>query len=144
VHFKIVLSALACFGLAACDITQTVEPSEVHITITTPDAVVATGTESGSGSPTERTEISLHPASIEISVGENVNVTVIVELVAEDGTRMEIPSENISVSIANDSVIRVVEIDGRTIQFVGLAEGVTSIIIRASDLQDSLVATVSR
>ena len=54
-----------------------------------------------------------------------------------DDNGVEVPSENISVSIIDKTLVRLVEIDNRILTFGGLAEGQTSVIISASGLQAS-------
>ena len=53
--------------------------------------------------------ITLEPPNIEVQVGTNVHVMVIVR----DGNGLEAPSENISVSIIDKTLVRLVEIDNR-------------------------------
>ena len=118
---------------ACTEVTQTIQPSGVDVSVSGP----ASATEETS-TPASGGTITLEPSSIEVQVGKNVNVMVIVR----DDNGVEVPSENISVSIVDKTLVRLVEIDNRIITFGGLAEGQTSVIISASGLQASLGVTV--
>ena len=134
---RIVLSvALAATGTLACtEVTQTIQPSPVDVSVGNPDS--GSEPEEPKPSPSGGT-ITLEPPNIEVKVGKNVHVMIIVR----DGNGIEVPSENISVSIIDKTLVRLVEIDNRVITFGGLAEGQTSVIISASGLQASLDVTV--
>ncbi len=127
-------SVLIALGAFACtEVTQTIQPSPVDVSVSGP----ASTTEE-TPTPASNGTISLEPSSIEVQVGKNVAVMVIVR----DTNGVEVPSENISVSIIDKTLVRLVEIDNRIITFGGLAAGQTSIIISASGLQASLDVTV--
>ena len=134
---RIVLSvALAATGTLACtEVTQTIQPSPVDVSVGNPDS--GSEPEEPKPSPSGGT-ITLEPSSLEVQVGKNVHVMVIVR----DGNGVEAPSENISVSIIDKTLVRLVEIDNRVITFGGLAAGETSVLISASGLQASLDARV--
>ncbi len=124
------------FVLEACEITQTTTPGAVDVNIQQPTAA-PTDTSTGPGTADTGT-INLEPRAISVEVGKNVNVKVVIK----DGNGQEVPSENISVNIIDKTILSLVEIDGRIIAFEGVSAGVTSVIISASGLQTSLVATV--
>ncbi len=133
---RIVLSvALAAAGAFACtEVTQTIQPSPVDVSVSGPASTTGETPTPASGGT-----ITLEPSSIEVQVGKNVAVMVIVR----NANGVEVPSENISVSIVDKTLVRLVEIDNRIIiTFGGLAEGQTSVLISASGLQASLDATV--
>lgn len=129
-----VLFVVLAFLLVGCtDVTQIVNPSDVVVgpqpTEPTPPTTPGPGIAG---------TVTLEPPSIELDVGQTVFVTVTVR----DSGGQDVPSENISVNILNTSVLRLTEIDGRIIALEGLTAGVTSVIVTASGLQTSLVATV--
>ena len=122
-------------SLGACtEVSQVVSPSPVDVSVSSP----ASTTGETTPTPASNGTITLEPSSIEVQVGKNVAVMVIVR----DANGVEVPSENISVSIIDKTLVRLVEIDNRVITFGGLAEGQTSILISASGLQASLDVTV--
>ncbi len=124
-------------SISCTEVTQTIEPSPVEVTVTQPGAP-----EEPDQTPTTpgvSGTITLEPATFEVTVSKNVNVKVIVK----DSNGKEIPSENISVSILDPTVLELVEIDNRILTFGGVSPGVTSVIITATGLQTSLVATVT-
>jgi len=130
---RALLLVLAAAMLAACtEVTQTLSPSDVNVTSEQPTPTTTAPPSQASGT------ITLEPASVSVAVGKNVNVQVTVR----DPNGVEVPSENLSVNIADKSVLRLSEIDGRILQFEGLAAGTTSVIVSTSGLQTSLVATV--
>ena len=121
-------------SLGACtEVSQVVSPSPVDVSVSGPAS-----TTRETPTPASNGTISLEPSSIEVQVGKNVAVMVIVR----DDNGVEVPSENISVSIIDKTLVRLVEIDNRILTFGGLAEGQTSVIISASGLQASLDVTV--
>ncbi len=131
----VLFSVLISLGAFACtEVTQTIQPSGVDVSVATPSS------DSGPNETSSGTNgtITLEPSSIEVQVGKNVAVMVIVR----DANGVEVPSENISVSIIDKTFVRLVEIDNRIITFGGLAAGQTSILISASGLQASLDANV--
>lgn len=133
----LVLLALALLAFQACEVVQTSTPSPVEITITQPPP---TPTDTSETPPPGATgTITLEPANVQVKVGGNVNVKVIVR----DDNGVEVPSQNVSVNIIDKTVLSLVEIDNRIIAFQGVSTGVTSVIISASGLQTSLVATVT-
>ncbi len=128
------LVALVAVGAFACtEVTQTIQPSPVDVSVSSPAS-----TAGETPTPASNGTITLEPPSIEVQAGRNVAVMVIVR----DANGVEVPSENISVSIIDKTLVRLVEIDNRIITFGGLAAGQTSIIIGASGLQASLDVTV--
>ena len=72
-----------------------------------------------------------------------VGGTVHIKVVVTDAQGVEVDSEAIAASVADTSVLRDTGVDARTISFVGVSAGTTSVIISASGLQASLVATVT-
>ncbi len=126
----VLFSVLIVLGAFACtEVTQTIQPSGVDVSVSGP----ASTTGETTPTPASNGTITLEPSSIEVQVGKNVAVMVIVR----DANGVEVPSENISVSI-DKTLVRLVEIDNRVITFGGLAVGKTSILISASALQASL------
>lgn len=125
----------AILSVGCTEVTQTIEPSPVSIDVNAP------GTTSVGDPPPTTTvggTIELEPPNGEVAVGKNLNVMVIVR----DTNGQEVPSENITIAIANLTIVRLVEIDGRTIALEGLAVGSTSVIVSASGLQTSMVVAV--
>ncbi len=130
----VLFSVLIALGAFACtEVTQTIQPSGVDVSVSGPAS-----TTGETPTPASNGTITLEPSSIEVQVGKNVAVMVIVR----DVNGVEVPSENISVSIIDKTLVRLFEIDNRIITFGGLAEGQTSVIISASGLQASLDVTV--
>jgi len=134
---KDLLMALCGVALvASCtEVNQFLNPSSVDVSVTNPAIDTSTTVDTPPGAVGT---IALSPASLQIAVGESANVQVVVT----NANGVEVPSENLSVNISDQGVLRLVEIDGRIIQFEGVATGVTSVIVSASNLQTSLVATV--
>ena len=121
-------------SLGACtEVSQVVSPSPVDVSVSSPAS-----TADETPTPASNGTITLEPSSIEVQVEKNVAVMVIVR----DANGVEVPSENISVSIVDKTLVRLVEIDNRIITFGGLAVGQTAVIISASGLQASLDVTV--
>lgn len=121
-------------ALAGCveNITR-VEPSPVSV------SVGQTGTEVGPPTTPAPGSVTLNPPSAEVAVGKNINVQVIVR----DAAGQEVATEDLTVSIANTAVVRLVQIDGRIVQLEGVAEGQTSVIFTvAGPLQASMIVTV--
>ena len=131
----VLLAATVAF--AGCEISQvspTAPPIDIRITAPMP------GEEPEPDMPAGPTgTIILEPSSLSVSVGSNVNVKVIVR----DENGQEKPSQNISVNVIDKTILTLVEIDGRILAFGGLAAGTTSVIVSASGLQTSLVASVT-
>ena len=130
----IALFAVLIVLLGCTEVTQTIQPSPVDVSVSSPAS-----TAGETPTPASNGTITLEPSSIEVQVGKNVAVMVIVR----DANGVEAPSENISVSIIDKMLVRLVEIDNRIITFGGLAAGKTSILISASGLQASLDAKVA-
>ena len=131
----VLFSVLIALGAFACtEVTQTIQPSGVDVSVSGP----ASTTGETTPTPASNGTITLEPSSIEVQVEKNVAVMVIVR----DANGVEVPSENISVSIIDKTLVRLVEIDNRIITFGGLSVGQTSILISASELQASLDVTV--
>ena len=130
----LVLTVAGFLSVACNEIFQTVSPSPVEVTITIP-----TGEELDPTPPETSGTITLEPAAVEVEVGKNVNVKVTIK----NAAGQEVPSSNISVNISDRTILELVEIDERIIQFGGVAAGSTSVIISAGGLQASLVATVT-
>ena len=130
----IALFAVLIVLLGCTEVTQTIQPSPVDVSVSSPAS-----TAGETPTPASNGTITLEPSSIEVQVGKNVAVMVIVR----DANGVEVPSENISVSIIDKMLVRLVEIDNRIITFGGLAAGKTSILISASGLQASLDAKVA-
>ncbi len=130
----VLFSVLISLGAFACtEVTQTIQPSPVDVSVSGPASTTGETT-----TPASNGTITLEPSSIEVQVGKNVAVMVIVR----DANGVEVPSENISVSIIDKTLVRLVEIDNRIITFGGIAAGQTSILISASGFQASLDANV--
>ncbi len=130
-RFTLLLIAILLVGCTEVDISSTAP--DINITHTTP------GTEPEPAPPPGQSgTISLSPASVTVAVGANANVTVTVR----DAGGQEVPVENLSVNIADSSVLGLVEIDGRILQFTGVSAGTTSVIISVTGLQTSFIATV--
>jgi len=81
----------------------------------------------------------LEPSSVNMNVGQNVNVRVVISTPAGN----EIPTESLQVAIADSSVAALTQIDGRTLQLRGTSVGVTSALIMANGLTSSLIITVN-
>ena len=129
------LVALVFLVVGCTEVTQTIEPSPVDVNITTPTTPPE---PSSPDNPGPSGTITLDPPRGSVAVGKNLNVMVIVR----DPNGVEVPSENLSVNIADKTVLRLNEIDGRVLQFEGVAVGTTSVIVSASGLQTSIVIEV--
>ena len=115
----------------------------IFLLVSCGDTILTTGpttASTGGATTTEEEEapmagtIKLEPASINVGIGENVFVRVTVQ----DANGVEEKTVDLTVSILNDSVIRLVGVDHRTIEFLTRATGKTEVLIRASGLQTSL------
>ena len=134
---KSLIAALFVAILLACtQVTQTTGPTTVE-SEGAPETS-APAAKIGPSSPTGGT-ISLTPKSITVSVGSTVHVKVIIT----DAHGAEVDSESITTSVADSSVLRYTGTDARTLSFLGVKKGTTSVIVSAADLQASLSATVT-
>ena len=132
-----VLSMSAILTLACTEVTQTVGPTTVETAGQSPEASKPAPTIAPA-SPSSGT-VSLDPDSITVAVG----VTAHVKVVVTDAAGAEVDSGSITVSVADASVLRYTGVDARTVSFLGVRAGATSVSISASGLQASLVATVT-
>lgn len=130
------LSVSAFLILACTEVTQTTGPTTVESGEAAPESRPA---ETISPASPASGTLSLEPDSIAVAVGKTVYVKVIVT----DAQGVEVDSEAITSSVADTSVLKYTGTDARTISFVGVSVGSTSVIISASGLQASLVATVT-
>ncbi len=132
---KMILFTILAMIFMGCEIIQTITPSDIDIVVEAPAPPPPVEF------PTDNTNlgtIRLDPSSATVGVGSNVNVMVVVT----DSNGTEVPSENLSVNIADLDILRLQQIDGRIIQFEGVSPGETSVIVSASGLQTSIVITV--
>ena len=129
--------SVALVTIGCTEVTQTVGPTTVETAGQPPDASKPAATIAPA-SPTSGS-ISLEPDSITLAVGDTVNVKVVVT----DSQGVEVDSESITPSVADTAILRYTGTDARTVSFLGVKAGTTSVIISASGLQASLVATVT-
>ena len=135
---KSLIAALYVAILLACtQVTQTVGPTTVGAAGQSPEA--SKPAAAIAPSPPASGSISLEPDSITAAVGDTAYVKVIVT----DGQGVEVDSKSITASIADTSILRDTGVDARTISFIGVKAGTTSVIISASGLQASLTAIVT-
>ena len=115
--------------------------------VTTGPVIVETGESEKASEPTAKIgpsspasgTISLEPDAITVAVGGTVNVKVVVT----DPQGVEVDSISITPSVADKGILRYTGTDARTVSFLGVKAGTTSVIISASGLQASLIATVT-
>ena len=123
---------LACTQVTQTTGPTTVESGELPETSSEPTAKVPSAPASGTISLTP-------PKAISVAVGSTVHVKVVVA----DASGVEVKSASITASVADSSVLRYTGTDARTISFLGVAQGTTTVIVSASSLQASLTATVT-
>ena len=125
--------------LIACDLTPS-SSTDVNITNTQTQTPADPMVEEPTSTPgTNNLTMNLVPDSVTVDVDSNVFVKVVITTPAGN----EVPTEGLSVSIANTSIAIVSEIDGRTVGIRGMAAGVTSAIINANGISKSIVITVN-
>ena len=132
----IVVLAMSAIMMACTEVTQTTGPVIVDPE-KSPEAAKPAATV-GPSTPASGT-ISFDPDSITVAVGGTVHVKVVVT----DAGGAEVESVSITASVADTSVLRYTGTDARTVSFLGVKTGTTSVIISASSLQASLTATVT-
>ncbi len=126
----------ACLG----DITQTTNPSSVDVDVTTPSGGTGVGTDPPPTPAPTDCRIELDPPSpLTVEVSKNVN-TKVVTFSSGGG---EIPTEGISVNVANPAIASLVQIDGRFVMFAGNSVGQTSAIISTACAQTAVVINVT-
>ena len=116
---------------------------------TGPTTIVDSSSVSGSSGAgaggTEKDEaakgatIELVPPSAKITVGTRSFVKVVVS----DAAGQEIKTEQLSVAIADSSIATFDEIAGRTIAFLGVSAGYTTVVITANEVQAVFNLTVA-
>ena len=130
-----------CMWVYACiEQVQTTNPSSVDVQVETPAPTtsVGTGPSDPAPAPTEcRLELE-PPSPLQVVAGQNVNTKV----VTFNSAGAEIPTENISVNIADPSIARLSQIDGRFVMFSGESLGQTTAIISTSCGQTAVVINV--
>ena len=129
-RFLVVLAALAWAG--GCTFIEERDEVDISIFPNSPTGVVTTTPTPVGGS------IELVPNGGQVAVGKNLNVTVIVR----DANGGEVSPENLTIAIADTSVVRLVQIDARTLLLEGLKVGSTEVIVSASGLQASMIVQV--
>ncbi len=134
------LLCLAIVWFVACtEISQIVEPTSVDVDISIPNGGAAVGTGVDPGHADEPVKLVLDPPTVNVVVG----TPVVVKVIALNQAGQEIPSVDLTVSVADPTVAAVKDIDGRFISFETKAIGSTTAIITAAGAQTSLVITVA-
>lgn len=134
---KFFLTALLALALGCTEVTQLVNPSSVDVSVT--PGSTTTGTGNGPSTPAPGTvALFLEPPSpITIQVGKNVSVKVLAK-----SSGVEVPTQNLQVSIADLTIASVAEIDGRFVLLSGNSEGQTAGIVSANNVQVPILINV--
>lgn len=132
--------AIVALGTFGCDGATPVTTTTFNLTNSQSQGSLDPELVSGPTGPANPQNIMrLEPSSVNMDVGKNVNVRVVVSTPAGN----EIPTESLQVSIADSSVAALTQIDGRTLQLRGTSAGVTSALVMANGLTTSLIITVN-